>query len=174
MKEVSALSHTHRLYCYAQRPTPHSPLASPKVPTVDTNLVQSLINIMECQLEEAFEAAAKGGGAGSRKQSVSKRKGSVRGEEAGPGGGGGGGGGTALDPKVRGLHVTAVSYKGFAVDTVLILSRFQEVRVNIGSHWHVHRITFLVGHVFYLDRHTKRRAFLCVYVTTTRRVPIGV
>lgn len=29
-----------------------------KVPTVDTNLVQSLINIMECQLEAAFEATA--------------------------------------------------------------------------------------------------------------------
>ncbi|CAM9841466.1 unnamed protein product, partial [Ectocarpus sp. 13 AM-2016] len=29
---------------------------SEMVPTVDTNLVQSLINIMECQLEEAFEA----------------------------------------------------------------------------------------------------------------------
>lgn len=88
---------------------------------------------MECQLEEAFEAAAKGGGAGSRKQSVSKRKGSVGGEEAGPGSGGGGGGGTALDPKVRAIDITVVSYKGFAVDTVSIYSRFQEVRVTLAS-----------------------------------------
>lgn len=60
------------------------------MPTVDTNLVQSLINIMECQLEEAFEAV-QGGAAGGRKQSISKSKGSAGGAEAG----------AALDPKVR-------------------------------------------------------------------------
>lgn len=45
-----------------------------KVPTVDTNLVQSLINIMECQLEEAFEAteeAAAGGGKTNSKRKAS-------------------------------------------------------------------------------------------------------
>lgn len=66
------------------------------MPTVDTNLVQSLINIMECQLEEAFEAV-QGGAAGGRKQSVSKSKGSAGGAEAG----------AALDPKVRHPAVVA-------------------------------------------------------------------
>lgn len=60
---------------------------------MDTNLVQSLINIMECQLEEAFDAVRGGGGAGAaggRKQSLSKRKASTAGAE----------GEAALDPKV--------------------------------------------------------------------------
>lgn len=64
---------------------------NPKVPTVDTNLVQSLINILECQLEQAFEAV-QGGGGGGRKQSMSKRKGSTAGAGAE--------GGAPLDPKV--------------------------------------------------------------------------
>ena len=50
--------------------------------------MQSLINIMECQLEEAFEAV-QGGAAGGRKQSVAKNKGSAA-----------DGGAAALDPKV--------------------------------------------------------------------------
>ena len=61
--------------------------------------MQSLINIMECQLEEAFEAAAAtgaGAGAGSRKQSISKRKASV---VAGVGDGAVGAG-APLNPKV--------------------------------------------------------------------------
>lgn len=62
-----------------------------QVPTVDTNLVQSLINIMECQLEEAFEAA-QGGTAGGRKQSLSKSKASAEAAAEGA---------AALDPKVR-------------------------------------------------------------------------
>lgn len=53
--------------------------------------MQSLINIMECQLEEAFEAA-QGGAAGGRKQSVSKSKASAA---------GGAESGATLDPKVR-------------------------------------------------------------------------
>eukprot|EP00903_Cladosiphon_okamuranus_P016611 g15323.t1 len=70
---------------------------SEMVPTVDTNLVQSLINIMECQLEEAFEAI-QGGAAGGRKQSVSKGKGPAGGAE----------GGATLDPKaiaMRAKHI---------------------------------------------------------------------
>lgn len=66
------------------------------MPTVDTNLVQSLINIMECQLEEAFEAT-RGGGAGGRKQSLSKSKASAGAEEA-----------EAMDPKVW-LSIDALS-----------------------------------------------------------------
>lgn len=65
-----------------------------KVPTVDTNLVQSLINIMECQLEQAFDAAATG--TAGRKMSASKRKVSTVGE----GGVDRGGSGALLDPKV--------------------------------------------------------------------------
>lgn len=60
---------------------------------MDTNLVQSLINIMECQLEEAFEAAA-AAATGGRKMSASKRKGSVGGE-------GRDRGGVPMDAKVR-------------------------------------------------------------------------
>ncbi|CAM9242983.1 unnamed protein product [Ectocarpus fasciculatus] len=69
---------------------------SEMVPTVDTNLVQSLINIMECQLEEAFEAI-RGGGTGGRKQSLSKSKASAGAEE-----------GEAMDPKtlaMRAKHI---------------------------------------------------------------------
>ena len=70
--------------------------------------MQSLINIMECQLEEAFEAVAAaatgtgaGAGAGNRKQSISKRKASVAPGGGGEGGAAGGGGaGSPLNPKV--------------------------------------------------------------------------
>lgn len=66
---------------------------------MDTNLVQSLINIMECQLEEAFEDRAAAGGAeggGGKRPSMSKRR-----VSAGSGGGGGErASGDALDPKV--------------------------------------------------------------------------
>lgn len=97
-------------YIYIPTPPRQTPLLDcfNKVPTVDTNLVQSLINIMECQLEEAFEAAAAtgtgaGAGAGNRKQSISKRKASIApggSGEGGAAGGGGGGAGTPLSPKV--------------------------------------------------------------------------
>lgn len=79
----------------ASTPSRYSTLV--KVPTVDTNLVQSLINIMECQLEEAFEAIRGGGGAGGRKQSLSKSKASAGAEEA-----------ETMDPKVW-LSIDAVS-----------------------------------------------------------------
>lgn len=60
---------------------------------MDTNLVQSLINILECQLEEAFEAVrggGAGGAAGGKRPSVSKKNAPPDGEDGG-----------VLDPKVR-------------------------------------------------------------------------
>ncbi|CAM9229232.1 unnamed protein product [Discosporangium mesarthrocarpum] len=58
---------------------------SEMVPTVDTNLVQSLINIMDCLLEEGFEAVANGGAAGGKRQSTSKRTSLSEGKIAGAG-----------------------------------------------------------------------------------------
>lgn len=64
---------------------------------MDTNLVQSLINMMECQLEEAFVAVGGGGGVGGRRPSASN------GKPSGLDGSTGGGVGIepAMDPKVR-------------------------------------------------------------------------
>lgn len=65
--------------------------------------MQSLINIMECQLEEAFEAAAAAGGggaSGSRRASQGKRKASVAASS-----GDGSAGGDTTDPKVQRIYM---------------------------------------------------------------------
>lgn len=102
----------------------HAPTV--QVPTVDTNLVQSLINIMECQLKEAFEAMARRG-AGGKRQSQSGRPeaSSAAGAEEGP-----------LDPQVsRPTPCGAVKIERRVLPTavVLLLSQVKVERYTVAT-----------------------------------------